>query len=283
MNLADLSELKPVLERHGFSFSKSLGQNFLVSPKILEAIAGAAVLPGCSALEIGPGAGALTAALASRAERVAAIEKDESLRPVLQETLAPFSNAEVIYGDALKLDLRAVVSEKLGGNAVAAANLPYYITAPAIKKLLEARVFKLVTVTVQKEVADKLVSSPGSPLWGAFPLTVLYYAAPAVLFSVPAGAFYPRPGVDSAVVSLAPREPLLTPGEERAFFALVSAAFSMRRKTLANALSPLFGKDGAAELLRSCALDPGQRGEALGLEEFCHLARSASRFLQDSR
>jgi len=287
MDLCSPSVLKPLLERYGFSFSKSLGQNFLIDGRVPEKIAEHCApqsiseesLP--SVLEIGPGAGALTAALAKRYPAVCALELDERLFPLLAEALAEFSNVKIVQGDVLKTDLKALVRDNLPvGKVVAAANLPYYITTPAIKALLSPRVFARVTVMVQKEVAAKLTSQPGEPDWCLFSLIVSYYSRPIRLFPVPAGAFFPRPKVDSAVVAFDPKPPLLPPETENLFFRLATAAFAQRRKTLSNALSAAFGKHFAAELFSSCKINPNLRGEALFLEDFLQLAVISAEILE---
>lgn len=279
MNLCDIDVIRAVLGRHGFRFSKSLGQNFLTDasvPQRIAAYSGADRVG--NVVEIGPGMGCLTAELCRRANRVVAVELDRALLPVLAETLAGFDNCEVVQGDVLALDLAALCREKFGvQGAVACANLPYYITTPAITALLESRAFETITVMVQREVAQRICAQPGTAAYGAFSIYVQYWAQPEILFDVPANCFVPQPKVDSAVLQLTPlAQPAVAVQDEKLFFALVRAAFNMRRKTLVNALVPLLGgrldKAGIAALLESVGLDARVRGERLSLQEFAALA-----------
>ena len=267
MNLCDIETIRAVLGRHGFHFSKSLGQNFLTDesvPRRIAEMSGAA--EAGNVVEVGPGMGCLTAELCRRAEQVVAVELDRALLPVLEETLAEFDNFEVVQGDVLALDLAALCREKFGnGRAVACANLPYYITTPAITALLESRAFEQVTVMVQKEVAQRICAAPGTAAYSAFSIYVQYHAAAEILFDVPADCFVPRPKVDSAVLRLRPlAEPAVRTRDEKLFFALVRAAFNMRRKTLVNALGPVLsssmGKEEITELVLSVGLDARVRG-----------------------
>ncbi|MCI7126158.1 MAG: 16S rRNA (adenine(1518)-N(6)/adenine(1519)-N(6))-dimethyltransferase RsmA [Agathobaculum sp.] len=279
MNLCDIDVIRAVLGRHGFRFSKSLGQNFLTDasvPQRIAAYSGADRVG--NVVEIGPGMGCLTAELCRRANKVIAVELDRALLPVLAETLAGFDNCEVVQGDVLALDLAALCREKFGvQGAVACANLPYYITTPAITALLESRAFETITVMVQREVAQRICAQPGTAAYGAFSIYVQYWAQPEILFDVPANCFVPQPKVDSAVLQLTPlAQPAVAVRDEKLFFALVRAAFNMRRKTLVNALVPLLGgrldKAGIAALLESVGLDARVRGERLSLQEFAALA-----------
>lgn len=279
MNLCDIDVIRAVLGRHGFRFSKSLGQNFLTDasvPQRIAAYSGADRVG--NVVEIGPGMGCLTAELCRRANKVIAVELDRALLPVLAETLAGFDNCEVVQGDVLALDLAALCREKFGvQGAVACANLPYYITTPAITALLESRAFGTITVMVQREVAQRICAQPGTAAYGAFSIYVQYWAQPEILFDVPANCFVPQPKVDSAVLQLTPlAQPAVAVRDEKLFFALVRAAFNMRRKTLVNALVPLLGgrldKAGIAALLESVGLDARVRGERLSLQEFAALA-----------
>ena len=205
-----------------------------------------------------------------------------ALLPVLDETLAEFDNFEVVQGDVLALDLAALCREKFGdGRAVACANLPYYITTPAITALLESGAFEQVTVMVQKEVAQRICAAPGTAAYSAFTIYVQYHAAAEILFDVPADCFVPRPKVDSAVLRLRPlKEPAVKTQDEKLFFALVRAAFNMRRKTLVNALGPVLGssmgKEEIIELVLSVGLDARVRGERLSLQDFARLADAAA-------
>lgn len=283
MNLCDIQTIRAVLGRHGFHFSRSLGQNFLTDesvPRRIAEMSGASAAK--NAVEVGPGMGCLTAELCRRAEKVVAVELDRALLPVLDETLAEFDNFEVVQGDVLALDLAALCREKFGdGRAVACANLPYYITTPAITALLESGAFEQVTVMVQKEVAQRICAAPGTAAYSAFTIYVQYHAAAEILFDVPADCFVPRPKVDSAVLRLRPlAEPAVKTQDEKLFFALVRAAFNMRRKTLVNALGPVLGssmgKEEITELVLSVGLDARVRGERLSLQDFARLADAAA-------
>ena len=283
MNLCDIETIRAVLGRHGFHFSKSLGQNFLTDesvPRRIAEMSGAA--EAGNVVEVGPGMGCLTAELCRRAEQVVAVELDRALLPVLEETLAEFDNFEVVQGDVLALDLAALCREKFGnGRAVACANLPYYITTPAITALLESRAFEQVTVMVQKEVAQRICAAPGTAAYSAFSIYVQYHAAAEILFDVPADCFVPRPKVDSAVLRLTPlAQPAVETQDEKLFFSLVRAAFNMRRKTLVNALGPVLGdrlgKDGIAALIESVGLNVRVRGERLSLADYARLADAAA-------
>ena len=283
MNLCDIQTIRAVLGRHGFHFSRSLGQNFLTDesvPRRIAEMSGAAEAK--NVVEVGPGMGCLTAELCRRAEKVVAVELDRALLPVLDETLAEFDNFEVVQGDVLALDLAALCRDKFGdGRAVACANLPYYITTPAITALLESGAFEQVTVMVQKEVAQRICAAPGTAAYSAFTIYVQYHAAAEILFDVPADCFVPRPKVDSAVLRLTPlKEPAVKTQDEKLFFALVRAAFNMRRKTLVNALGPVLGssmgKEEITELVLSVGLDARVRGERLSLQDFARLADAAA-------
>ena len=283
MNLCDINTIRAVLGRHGFHFSRSLGQNFLTDesvPRRIAEMSGAAEAE--NVVEVGPGMGCLTAELCRRAKKVVAVELDHALLPVLDETLAEFDNFEVVQGDVLSLDLAALCREKFGdGRAVACANLPYYITTPAITALLESGAFEQVTVMVQKEVAQRICAAPGTAAYSAFTIYVQYHAAAEILFDVPADCFVPRPKVDSAVLRLTPlKEPAVKTQDEKLFFALVRAAFNMRRKTLVNALGPVLsssmGKEEITELVLSVGLDARVRGERLSLQDFARLADAAA-------
>ena len=283
MNLCDIQTIRAVLGRHGFHFSRSLGQNFLTDasvPRRIAEMSGAAEAK--NVVEVGPGMGCLTAELCRRAEKVVAVELDRALLPVLDETLAEFDNFEVVQGDVLALDLAALCRDKFGdGRAVACANLPYYITTPAITALLESGALEQVTVMVQKEVAQRICAAPGTAAYSAFTIYVQYHAAAEILFDVPADCFVPRPKVDSAVLRLRPlKEPVVKTQDEKLFFALVRAAFNMRRKTLVNALGPVLsssmGKEEITELVLSVGLDARVRGERLSLQDFARLADAAA-------
>ena len=281
MNLCDINTIRAVLGRHGFRFSKSLGQNFLTDESVPRRIAersGAA--EAGSVVEVGPGMGCLSAELCRRAERVVAVELDRALLPVLDETLAEYDNFEVVQGDVLAIDLAALCREKFGeGRAVACANLPYYITTPAITALLESGAFEHITVMVQKEVAQRICAPSGTAAYSAFSIYVQYHAETELLFDVPADCFVPQPKVDSAVIRLTPREkPPVEVEDEKLYFALVRAAFNMRRKTLVNALGPVLGgemsKDEIAALVQAAGLDVRVRGERLSLADYAALTNT---------
>ena len=283
MNLCDIQTIRAVLRRHGFHFSRSLGQNFLTDasvPRRIAEMSGAAEAK--NAVEVGPGMGCLTAELCRRAEKVGAVELDRGRLPLADGTYAGFDNFEVGQGDVLALDLAALCRDKFGdGRAVACANLPYYITTPAITALLESGAFEQVTVMVQKEVAQRICAAPGTAAYSAFTIYVQYHAAAEILFDVPADCFVPRPKVDSAVLRLRPlKEPAVKTQDEKLFFALVRAAFNMRRKTLVNALGPVLGssmgKEEITELVLSVGLDARVRGERLSLQDFARLADAAA-------
>lgn len=283
MDLCDIDTIRAVLGRHGFRFSKSLGQNFLTDVRVPQQIAAqSGAAQAGNVVEVGPGMGCLTAELCRQAAHVVAIELDRALLPVLAETLADCTGLEVVQGDVLALDLAALCRERFGtGRVVACANLPYYITTPAITALLESRAFERITVMVQKEVAQRICAQPGTAAYSAFTVYVQYHAAAEILFDVPADCFVPRPKVDSAVLQLTPlAAPAVQPQDEKLFFALVRAAFNMRRKTLVNALAPVLGstlnKDEIAALVTSVGLDARVRGERLSLAEFAWLADAAA-------
>lgn len=278
MNLTNINDIKALLGRHGFHFSKSMGQNFLIEDWVPRDIAEAARLDkDCAVLEIGPGIGPLTNQLALRAGKVAAIELDRSLLPILAETMAPHSNVEIIPGDAMKLDLTELVAEKFNDfTPKACANLPYNITTPVITKLLEAGCFQSITVMIQKEVAQRICAAPGSPDCGAFSLFCQYHAECSLLFEVPPECFLPAPKVTSAVIQLVPRSSPPVDADPDALFKVIKAAFAQRRKTLLNGLSAAYGnrysKDTLRQFILDCGLPESVRGERLGLEDFSRLA-----------
>lgn len=281
MNLCDIQTIRTVLHRHGFQFSKSLGQNFLTNaaiPAQIAAQSGAAAVG--NVVEIGPGMGCLTAELAQQARRVVTIELDRALFPVLAETLADCPNVTLVQGDVLAIDLPAFCQEHFAAEpVVACANLPYYITTPAITALLDSHAFQQITLMVQKEVAQRICAAAGTASYSAFSIYVQYWAKTELLFDVPAVSFTPRPKVDSAVLRLTPlQEPAVKTSNERLFFSLVRAAFHMRRKTLVNALMPILGtrfpKPEIAALLTDLGLDERIRGERLSLSDFARLTEA---------
>lgn len=278
MDLCNINDIKDLLGRHGFHFSKAKGQNFLTQSWVPQNIAmEAGVDETCGVLEIGPGMGPLTQQLCLRAGKVVAVEVDQKLKPVLAETMAPYDNLEIIFSDILKQDIAALVKEKFAGLRVkACANLPYYITSDILAALLEAKCFETVTVMVQKEVAQRICARPGTAAYGAFTVFCQYYTQPEILFDVPPHCFIPQPKVTSAVLHLNVRkEPACHVRDEAMFFKVVRASFAQRRKTLVNGLSAVFGnlgKEQLTQILTDCGFAPTVRGETLSLEEFARLA-----------
>lgn len=281
-NLSNLSVIRDIMDRFGFSFSKSLGQNFLVNPSVCPRIAemgGADEETGV--LEIGTGFGVLTHELAKRAKKVVAVELDSRLLPVLDYTLKEHDNVKIVHGDILKVDLPALFQEEFAGmKVVVCANLPYYITSPVIMALLEKRLpISAITVMVQKEAADRLCAPMPSRACGAVTAAVWYYSEPRMLFPVSRGSFTPPPNVDSAVIRLDIRSDLPLDGEEEAqFFALVRGAFSQRRKTLQNNLSSSLGltKPQVAAALEEIGVKPTARAEELSMEQLLALREALS-------
>lgn len=271
INVCDIQVMKPLLNQHGFHFSKAKGQNFLIASWVPQQIAeDAGVDDTAGVLEIGPGIGPLTQQLCLRAKKVCAVEVDTRLEPILRQTVGEFENLEILWGDVLKQDIPALVKEKFGGlRPMACANLPYYITSPILSALLEAECFDSVTVMVQKEVAQRIAAKPGSADYSAFTVFCQYYAEPELLFDVPAGCFMPAPKVTSAVIQLKVRKELPWDIADRdIFFRTVRASFAMRRKKLANGLAsgfPELGKAGAAEVIAACGLPENVRGETLDI------------------
>ncbi len=282
IDVCNLQQIKALLAKYGFRFSKAKGQNFLTQRWVPERIAlDSGVDSGCGVLEIGPGFGPLTQELCLRAGKVVALEVDTTLAPVLGETVGGFENLEIQYLDALKADLPALVAEKFAGlTPLACANLPYYITSPILTKLLESRCFEAITVMVQKEVAQRICARAGASDYSAFSILCQYYAAPELLFDVPASCFIPQPKVTSAVVRLQTREAPAGIENEALFFRTVRASFAMRRKTLLNGLSAGFGELSRAELsqlLTDCGIDPAVRGETLDIPAFARLSNALNR------
>lgn len=282
MNLCDIREVRALLGRHGFHFSKSMGQNFLIAdwvPRDIAAAGGGDKT--CGVLEIGPGIGCLTRELCERAAKVVSVELDPALPPVLAETMAGAENFTLISGDALLLDIPRLVDEHFRGlTPLVCANLPYNAASPILGALVEARRFEAITVMVQREVALRLAAKPGTGDYGALSVYMQYHTRPEILFDVPPACFLPAPKVTSSVIRCRVRkEPAVsTACGEEFFFRTVKAAFALRRKTLCNSLCTVFasqlGKDGVAGAISRCGLPPAVRGEALGLEEFSVLADS---------
>lgn len=291
MGLCDIADIREILGRHGFHFSKSLGQNFLTAAWVPEAIAEACGVDGESdALEVGPGMGCLTEQLSKRARRVCAIELDRALFPVLEETLSGCANVNIVQGDVLKVDLKQLCMQQFGEQARihACANLPYYITTPAITVLLQSGLFESVTVMIQKEVAQRICAAPGTSDYSAFSIFVRYYADAEIAINVPRGCFVPQPKVDSAVVYMKLRgAPPVDIADEALFFSMVRSAFHQRRKTLVNALGGALGsslgKPGIQALVADCGFDMRIRGERLSLEDFAVLSNLAHERLLQSK
>lgn len=278
MNLCDPNEIGQLLLRHGFHFSKELGQNFLCDSSIPEKIAELAdITPDTNVVEIGPGIGALTQELCKRAKKVAAVELDHRLPELLRETMSGADNFELIQGDVLKIDLKALCRERFdGGPVIACANLPYYITSPAISALLESGCFQRVVVMVQKEAAERICAAAGEKEYCAFSAQTAYFAKPQVILSVPRDRFIPQPRVDSVVMRLDVYETPPVPGGKQEVFRAIRAGFANRRKTLVNGICMEYGKkiskEDATSLLKSMGFSENIRGEALTLEQFGALA-----------
>ena len=271
-----------VLQKYQFVFQKKFGQNFLIDTHVLEKIIRASDLTKEDlVLEIGPGIGTMTQYLAEAAREVVAVEIDDALIPILQDTLKDWENVSVIHGDILKTDIHKIVKERNGGRPIKiVANLPYYITTPIIMGLFENKVpMESITIMVQKEVADRMQVGPGTKDYGALSLAVQYYAEPKIVANVPPNCFMPRPKVGSAVIRLTRHpEPPVDVKDEKLMFRLIRASFNQRRKTLVNGLknSPelSFTKEQIEQALNACALPLNIRGEALTLAQFADLANA---------
>ena len=283
MNLCDDNTIRDLLARHGFHFSKSMGQNFLIDPEVPRRIAEASGADaGCGVLEIGPGIGPLTAELAQRAGKVVAVELDRALLPVLSETMAPYPNVEIVPGDVLKLDLNALAAEKFHGlTPLVCANLPYNITSPVLEKLVETPCFTSFTVMIQREVARRLCAPPGSSEGSSFSLFLQYYMELALLFDVSREKFLPAPKVTSSVIRCVRRDrPAVDVEDEAFFFKVMRGAFLLRRKTLPNSLAsalPGFSKEAIQRAIAEIGLPADVRGERLTLEDFAALASALER------
>ncbi len=279
MDLCDRREIQALLERHGFRFSKAMGQNFLIEgwvPRDIADACGADEQTGV--LEIGPGIGPLTAQLVRRAGRVVSVELDERLYPVLRETMADAGNFTLIEGDAMKLDFPQVIQEHFTGlRPILCANLPYNITTPVLTKCVESRCFDSLTVLIQKEVAERICTRAGTAEYGAFTVLMQYYTAPELLFTVPPTCFLPAPKVTSAVIHCPVRKtPPVEVVSEAALWRTVKAAFALRRKTLVNSLQTGYQlpKEQLAEIVAACGLSATVRGERLTLQDFAALTNA---------
>ena len=274
-----VNSVKEMLDHHGFKFSKSMGQNFLVDKNIPEKIVRlSGIDETCGVLEVGPGIGALTVELCRAAGYVTAVELDKRLIPILADTLAGLQNVFVRQGDILRIDIKRLVNKSMPGLKYhVCSNLPYNITSQALAAFIDTGIFEKITVMVQREVAKRICAGPGSPDYSAFSVFVNYYMEPVKLFDVAPECFMPRPGVWSTVLSLNSHAARLLEGEaEKTFFTIVRAAFGQRRKTLVNALYSAFGhkmgKGDIAEIVRQCGFDAFVRGETLSIEDFAELS-----------
>lgn len=269
-----------VLQKYDFTFQKKFGQNFLIDTHVLDKIISAAhITKEDMVFEIGPGIGTMTQYLAEAAGKVIAVEIDKNLIPILSDTLSEYQNVRIINEDVLKLDLRKLADEENGGKAIkVVANLPYYITTPIIMGLFENHVpVESITVMVQKEVADRMQTGPGSKDYGALSLAVQYYAEPYIVANVPPNCFMPRPKVGSAVIRLTRhKEPPVEVKDEKLMFDIIRASFNQRRKTLANGLNNsdkiTCSKEIITEAIEKLGKGPSVRGEALSLQEFASLS-----------
>ena len=274
MNLTDINQIKDLLGRHGFRFSKSLGQNFLCAAWVPEDIADSAELDGeTGVLEVGPGVGCLTVQLAQRAKKVVSIELDKALKPVLAETLAGCDNAEIVFGDVMKTDLAALCREKFADCArvVVCANLPYNITTPVLTAFVESGLFDCITVMIQREVANRICAKENTADYGAFTLLMQWHTEPEKCFDVPPSCFIPTPKVTSSVIRLKKREtPPCAVKSEKRMFALIRAAFNQRRKTLCNAMMNGLGlsRETASAAIAAVGLPVTVRGEVLSAALF---------------
>lgn len=271
-----------ILERYGFSFKKSLGQNFLIDTNVLKRIVEfAEIKEDTGAIEIGPGIGALTEQLARSSKKVVAFEIDQRLLPILAETLSEYSNVKVIHQDILKADVKKVIAEEFQDmdDIMVVANLPYYVTTPIILKILEDQLpIRGIVVMLQKEVAERISAKPGTKDYGSLSIAIQYYTKAEIVMTVPKTVFVPQPNVDSAVIRLTRREgPAVQVKDESFFFRIIRMSFAQRRKTLLNNLTSQLpnGKQKKAEIvaaLQESGIDPIRRGETLSLEEFARLS-----------
>ncbi|MFK2826973.1 16S rRNA (adenine(1518)-N(6)/adenine(1519)-N(6))-dimethyltransferase RsmA [Bacillus sp. B190/17] len=283
-DIATPTRTKEILEKYGFSFKKSLGQNFLIDPNILRRITETAELTKeTGAIEIGPGIGALTEHLARTAGKVVAFEIDQRLLPILADTLSPYDNVNIIHEDILKADVAQIAEQEFSGcdHLMVVANLPYYVTTPIIMKLLEENVpFKGIVVMLQKEVADRISAKPGTKEYGSLSIAIQYYMEAETAFIVPKTVFMPQPNVDSAVIKLLRRDqPAVKVDNEAFFFTVTRSSFAQRRKTILNNLMSQLPegkakKELVIEALGKAGVDPSRRGESLSLEEFARLSNT---------
>ena len=286
MDLCNRNHIQALLNRHGFHFSKALGQNFLIDGSVPLRIAEGCEPDGATGvLEIGPGIGPLTQQLAQRAAKVVSVELDRRLYPVLGETMAAYDNFTLVEGDIMKCDLAALVEEHFGGlRPILCANLPYNITTPLLTRVVESGLFDSVTVLIQKEVAQRICAKPGTADYGAFSLLMQYYTEPEMLFTVPNTCFLPPPKVTSAVIHCPTRkEPPVQVNSEASLWRAVKAGFAQRRKTLVNSLQSGYAlpKDVLAAAIESCGLAADVRGEKLSLADYARLADALDKALAE--
>lgn len=283
--IATPNRTKDILKKYGFTFKKSLGQNFLIDTNVLNNIVNCADLQHESgAIEIGPGIGALTEQIAKRCEKVVAFEIDQRLLPILKETLSPYPHVTVVHSDILEADIHKVIEENFrkDQDLMVVANLPYYVTTPILLKLLEEKLpIRGIVVMIQKEVAERISAKPGTKEYGSLSIAAQYYAKASTEMIVPKSVFVPQPNVDSAVLKLEIRkQPPVILKDEQFFFKLIRASFAQRRKTLMNNLTHnLFtksDKETLEKVLHDCNIDPTRRGETLTIEEYAALANSLS-------
>lgn len=286
MELSNIGTIKEILSKYGFTFSKSLGQNFLINPSVCPRMAeyGGAE-KGIGVIEVGPGIGVLTCELAKRADKVVAVELDKRLLPVLEETLAEFDNIKVVNDDILKIDLKKLIEVEFAGmEVVVCANLPYYITSPVIMKLLEDKLpIKALTVMVQKEAAQRICTKVGTRQSGAVTVAVNYYSTPQLLFNVSAGSFMPAPKVDSAVIRLDILEnPRVELKNEKLFFRIIKSAFGQRRKTLSNSLSSGLSlpKGDIINALETAGVPANYRAEQLTMQQLANIANAVAQITE---
>lgn len=286
--LSSHSATMDLVKKHGFKFTKSLGQNFLIDDNIVDKIvAGAGIGPGDKIIEVGPGIGTLTREMASRAQNLMAVEIDKNLIPILEDTLGDYDNVKVVNEDIIKADIRGLIDENLGGGPVKlVANLPYYITTPIIMRFLEENINVTdIVVMVQKEVAERMNAQPGGKDFGALSVAVQYYCDTEIVAKVPRHLFVPQPNVDSIVIALRIRpERKYKVDDEDLYFKVVKAAFGQRRKTLLNSISSMgnLAKDQVKEALEEAGIDPKRRGETLSLDEFAILSNVIGNKLKET-
>lgn len=286
--LSSHSATMDLVKKHGFKFTKSLGQNFLIDDNIVDKIvAGAGIGPGDKIIEVGPGIGTLTREMASRAETLMAVEIDKNLIPILADTLGDYDNVKIVNEDIIKADIKGLIDENLSGGPVKlVANLPYYITTPIIMRFLEENINVTdIVVMVQKEVAERMNAQPGGKDFGALSVAVQYYCDTEIVAKVPRHLFVPQPNVDSIVIALRIRpERKYKVDDEDLYFKVVKAAFGQRRKTLLNSISSMgnLSKDQVKEALEEAGIDPKRRGETLSLDEFAILSNVIGNKLKET-